>query len=124
MDITRETENENILSSKKDKKNKGKKSENKIFKNLKDSIFYRPQTNSKQKLNNKLQQVTTNTNTKKVKFNKDITIIDVENWKDYNKEQISQENSDEDDDVNKKKKKKNNKNSNKKDNISCACIII
>ena len=123
MDITRETENENILSSKKDKKNKGKKSENKIFKNLKDSIFYRPQTNSKQKLNNKLQQVTTNTNTKKVKFNKDITIIDVENWKDYNKEQTSQENSDEDD-VNKKKKKKNNKNSNKKDNISCACIII
>ena len=120
MDITRETENENILSSKKDKKNKGKKSENKIFKNLKDSIFYRPQTNSKQKLNNKLQQVTTNTNTKKVKFNKDITIIDVENWKDYNKEQTS----DEDDDVNKKKKKKNNKNSNKKDNISCACIII
>ena len=124
MDITRETENENILSSKKDKKNKGKKSENKIFKNLKDSIFYRPQTNSKQKLNNKLQQVTTNTNIKKVKFNKDITIIDVENWKDYNKEQTSQENSDEDDDVNKKKKKKNNKNSNKKDNISCACIII
>ena len=124
MDITRETENENILSSKKDKKNKGKKSENKIFKNLKDSIFYRPQTNSKQKLNNKLQQVTTNMNTKKVKFNKDITIIDVENWKDYNKEQTSQENSDEDDDVNKKKKKKNNKNSNKKDNISCACIII
>ena len=124
MDITRETENENILSSKKDKKNKGKKLENKIFKNLKDSIFYRPQTNSKQKLNNKLQQVTTNTNTKKVKFNKDITIIDVENWKDYNKEQTSQENSDEDDDVNKKKKKKNNKNSNKKDNISCACIII
>ena len=124
MDITRETENENILSSKKDKKNKGKKSENKFFKNLKDSIFYRPQTNSKQKLNNKLQQVTTNTNTKKVKFNKDITIIDVENWKDYNKEQTSQENSDEDDDVNKKKKKKNNKNSNKKDNISCACIII
>ena len=124
MDITRETENENILSSKKDKKNKGKKSENKIFKNLKDSIFYRPQTNSKQKLTNKLQQVTTNTNTKKVKFNKDITIIDVENWKDYNKEQTSQENSDEDDDVNKKKKKKNNKNSNKKDNISCACIII
>ena len=124
MDITRETENENILSSKKDKKNKGKKSENKNFKNLKDSIFYRPQTNSKQKLNNKLQQVTTNTNTKKVKFNKDITIIDVENWKDYNKEQTSQENSDEDDDVNKKKKKKNNKNSNKKDNISCACIII
>ena len=124
MDITRETENENILSSKKDKKNKGKKSENKIFKNLKDSIFYRPQTNSKQKLNNKLQQVTTNTNTKKVKFNKDISIIDVENWKDYNKEQTSQENSDEDDDVNKKKKKKNNKNSNKKDNISCACIII
>ena len=124
MDITRETENENILSSKKDKKNKGKKSENKIFKNLKDSIFYRPQTNSKQKLNNKLQQVTTNTNTKKVKFNKDITIIDVENWKDYNKEQTSQENSDEDDDVNKKKKKNNNKNSNKKDNISCACIII
>ena len=124
MDITRQTENENILSSKKDKKNKGKKSENKIFKNLKDSIFYRPQTNSKQKLNNKLQQVTKNTNTKKVKFNKDITIIDVENWKDYNKEQTSQENSDEDDDVNKKKKKKNNKNSNKKDNISCACIII
>ena len=124
MDITRETENENILSSKKDKKNKGKKSENKIFKNLKDSIFYRPQTNSKQKLNNKLQQVTTNTNTKKVKFNKDITIIDVENWKDYNKEQTSQENSDEDDNVNKNKKKKNNKNSNKKDNISCACIII
>ena len=126
MNITQETENENILNQKKDKKNQIKKSENKFFKNLKDSILYKPQSSSKQKLNNKLQQVTTNTNSKKVKFNNDITIIDVESWKSYNKEQTSLENSDDEDDniKNKKKKKKCNKNGNRKDNISCACIII
>ena len=126
MNITQETENENILNQKKDKKNQIKKSENKFFKNLKDSIFYKPQSSSKHKLNNKLQQVTTNTNSKKVKFNNDITIIDVESWKSYNKEQTSLENSDDEDDniKNKKKKKKCNKNGNRKDNISCACIII
>ena len=128
MNITQDTENENILNQKKDKKSQMKKSENKFFKNLKDSIFFKPLSSSKQKLNNKLKQVTTNTNSKKVKFNKNITIIDVESWKSYNKEQTSLDNSDDEDDninnKNKKKKKKCNKTGNRKDNISCACIII
>ena len=126
MNITQETENENILNQKKDKKNQTKKSENKYFKNLKDSIFYKPQSSSKQKLNNKLKQVTTTTNSKKVKFNKDITIIDVESWKSYNKEQTSLDISDDEDDniKTKNKKEKGIKNGNRKDNISCACILV
>ena len=129
-DITQETENENKLNQKKDKKNQTKKSENKFFKNLKDSILFKPQSSSKQKLNNKLKQITTNTKSKKVKFNKNITIIDVENWKSYNKEQTSLDISDDEDDNTKNKKKIKNKNKkcnktgNRKDNISCTCIIV
>ena len=73
-----------------------------------------------------MKQVTTTTNSKKVKFNKDITIIDVESWKSYNKEQTSLDISDDEDDniKTKNKKKKGIKNGNRKDNISCACILI
>ena len=83
----------------------------------------------------------TNTNKKRVKFKKNITVIDVECWKEYNLEQVAEENFDNivediDDDENKKdkkgkkkkKKKKNNEennnNNNKKENISCTCLII
>ena len=130
MNITQETEHEHKLNPKKERKNQLKKSENKFLKNLKDSICCRPQSSSKQKLTNKLKQDTTNTNAKKVKFNKVITIIDVESWKNYNKDQITLDISDDEEDnkktknKKKKKKKKNNKNDFKKDNISCTCIII
>ena len=131
MNITQETEHEHILNPKKEKKNQVKKSENKFMKNLKDSICCRPPSSSKQKLTNKLKQDTTNTTAKKVKFNKVITIIDVESWKNYNKDQTTLDISDDEEEDNKinkikkkKKKKKNNKNDYKKDNISCTCIII
>ena len=130
MNITQETEHEHKLNPKKERKNQLKKSENKFLKNLKDSICCRPQSSSKQKLTNKLKQDTTNTTAKKVKFNKVITIIDVESWKNYNKDQITLDISDDEEDnkktknKKKKKKKKNNKNDFKKDNISCTCIII
>ena len=36
----------------------------------------------------------TNTNKKRVKFKKNITVIDVECWKEYNLEQVAEENFD------------------------------
>ena len=77
------------------------------------------------------------TNSKKVKINKKIEIIDVECWKQYNIEQTAEENLEEFLilEYEKKKKeeeeKKNNNNENKikrlrgkEENISCTCIII
>ena len=70
---------------------------------------------------------------KRVKFNDDVIIIDIECWKEYNLEQTADENSDdfteditnveEVKEVKKKKKDKNKRNNNKND-ISCTCLII
>ena len=91
--------------------------------------------NKLRKIENK-EQIT---NSKKVKINKNIEIIDVECWKQYNLEQTANENLEEimimEYENNKKKEKENNKNNNnnenrikkirsKEGNISCTCLII
>ena len=149
--ISKEIEEQHRLDTKNSKKRE-KKNSNSSFKNLKSSISFKPSSNSKKNLNKRLSQLTpkettttlnsiTNTNKKRVKFKKNITVIDVECWKEYNLEQVAEENFDNivediDDDGNKKdkkgkkkkKKKKNNEennnNNNKKENISCTCLII
>ena len=73
-------------------------------------------------------------NKRKVKFNNDIQIIDVESWKKYNLEQTADENfsaflyeEECDDDKNKTKKdKKSNiqKIKEREGNVSCTCNII
>ena len=134
--LTEVPEDQNILETKNIKK-KDKKGENISFKNLKSSIIFKASPNAKKKLNNKLKQTLQSPNPKKkVKINDDITIIDIECWKEYNLEQTADENNEEfnvetnnNEDTNIKKKEKKNKskgkrNNNKENNISCTCLII
>ena len=134
--LTEVPEDQHILDTKNTKK-KDKKGENISFKNLKSSIIFKASPNAKKKLSNKLKQTLQSPNTKKkVKINDDITIIDIECWKEYNLEQTADENNEEfnvetnnNEDTNIKKKEKKNKNkgkrnNNKENNISCTCLII
>ena len=134
--LTEVPEDQHILDTKNTKK-KDKKGENISFKNLKSSIIFKASPNAKKKLNNKLKQTLQSPNPKKkVKINDDITIIDIECWKEYNLEQTADENNEEfnvetnnNEDTNIKKKEKKNKskgkkNNNKENNISCTCLII
>ena len=134
--LTEVPEDQHILETKNIKKN-DKKGENISFKNLKSSIIFKATPNAKKKLSNKLKQTLQSPNPKKkVKINDDITIIDIECWKEYNLEQTADENNEEfnvetnnNEDTNIKKKEKKNKgkgkrNNNKENNISCTCLII
>ena len=135
--LTEVPEDQHILDTKNTKK-RDKKGENISFKNLKSSIIFKASSNSKKKLNHKLKQHLPNSNPKKkVKFNDDIIIIDIECWKEYNLEQTADENiedfnvesnSNEETNIKKKEKKSKNKgkknNNNKENNISCTCLII
>ena len=134
--LTEVPEDQHILDTKNTKK-KDKKGENISFKNLKSSIIFKASPNAKKKLSNKLKQTLQSPNPKKkVKINDDITIIDIECWKEYNLEQNADENNEEfnvetnnNEDTNIKKKEKKNKskgkrNNNKENNISCTCLII
>ncbi len=132
--ITETVESQNILDTKIIKRSE-KKVETFSFKNLKSSIAFKPSSNQKKKPSTKiLKQSIPNSNKKKrVKFNDDVIIIDIECWKEYNLEQTADENSDdfteditnveEVKEVKKKKKDKNKRNNNKND-ISCTCLII
>ena len=132
--ITETVESQNILDTKIIKRSE-KKVETFSFKNLKSSIAFKPSSNPKKKPSTKiLKQSIPNSNKKKrVKFNDDVIIIDIECWKEYNLEQTADENSDdfteditnveEVKEVKKKKKDKNKRNNNKND-ISCTCLII
>ena len=76
--LTEVPEDQHILDTKNTKK-RDKKGENISFKNLKSSIIFKASSNSKKKLNHKLKQPLPNSNPKKkVKFNDDIIIIDIE----------------------------------------------
>ena len=130
--ITESIEDEHLLDTNNSKKRE-KKVDTKSFKNLKSSIALKSASNANKKLSNKLKQINsiTKTKTKKVKFNKEIIIIDVECWKKYNLEQTSDEPEDidvnfDEDNIEKKEEKKNkNKRKNDKDNnIACTCLII
>ena len=134
--ITEEAEGRHILIKKITKK-RGKNNESIPIKNLKSSIVLKTSLNQKKNLNNKLKQLLPNTNPKKkVKFNDDIIIVDIECWKGYNLEQTVEEKpEDYTKDINNnedikeknseiKKKKRDKKNINKDNNISCTCMII
>ena len=130
--ITENIEDEHLLDTNNSKKRE-KKVDTKSFKNLKSSIALKAASNANKKLSNKLKQINsiTKTKTKKVKFNKEIIIIDVECWKKYNLEQTADEPEDidvnfDEDNIEKKEEKKNkNKRKNDKDNnIACTCLII
>ena len=132
--ITESIEDEHLLDTNNSKKRE-KKVDTKSFKNLKSSIALKSASNANKKLSNKLKQINsiTKTKTKKVKFNKEIIIIDVECWKKYNLEQTADENfddyldeiqNDDKNDSQNKKEKKNNQKNKSKDTITCTCIII
>ena len=97
-----------------------------IFENLEGSLKIKGlQDNNKKLYKNNLYSQ--NINRKKVKFNKDIKIIDVECWKEYNLENTVEENFDDLNNENSDKKDEENnirKKNDKKEKISCTCLII
>ena len=132
--VTEIEEEQNILDTKKIKRRE-KKIEAISFKNLKSSIALKPLSNSKKKPTTKIlkQSIPNNNKKKRVKINEDVTIIDVECWKEYNLEQTADENSEDftEDTTNveevkeiKIKKKDKNRRINNKNDISCTCLII
>ena len=132
--VTEIEEEQNILDTKKIKRRE-KKIEAISFKNLKSSIALKPLTNPKKKPTTKIlkQSIPNNNKKKRVKINEDVTIIDVECWKEYNLEQTADENSEDftEDTTNveevkeiKIKKKDKNRRINNKNDISCTCLII
>ena len=132
--VTEIEEEQNILDTKKIKRRE-KKIEAISFKNLKSSIALKPLSNPKKKPTTKIlkQSIPNNNKKKRVKINEDVTIIDVECWKEYNLEQTADENSEDftedttnDEEVKeiKIKKKDKNRRINNKNDISCTCLII
>ena len=132
--VTEIEEDQNILDTKKIKRRE-KKIEAISFKNLKSSIAFKPLSNPKKKPTTKIlkQSIPNNNKKKRVKINEDVTIIDVECWKEYNLEQTADENSEDftEDTTNveevkeiKIKKKDKNRRINNKNDISCTCLII
>ena len=119
-----ETDNQYSPGTK--KLNHNSKHVERIFENLEGSLKIKGlQDNNKKLYKNNLYSQ--NINRKKVKFNKDIKIIDVECWKEYNLENtveenfddLKNENSDKNDEENNIRKKND-----KKEKISCTCLII
>ena len=136
--LTVAAEDRHILITKSTKK-KEKKWENISLKNFKSSIVFKTSLNPTKKLNNKIKQSSSDNNPKKkVKFNDDIIIVDIDCWKEYNLGQSADENPEDftrdinngnnNEDTKEKKmeikKKKKVKKNNKDDNISCTCMII
>ena len=132
--VTEIEEDQNILDTKNIKRRE-KKIEAISFKNLKSSIALKPLSNPKKKPTTKIlkQSIPNNNKKKRVKINEDVTIIDVECWKEYNLEQTADENSEDftEDTTNveevkeiKIKKKDKNRTINNKNDISCTCLII
>ena len=132
--VTEIEEEQNILDTKIIKRRE-KKIEAISFKNLKSSIALKPLSNPKKKPTTKIlkQSIPNNNKKKRVKINEDVTIIDVECWKEYNLEQTADENSEDftEDTTNveevkeiKIKKKDKNRRINNKNDISCTCLII
>ena len=119
-----ETDNQYSPGTK--KLNHNSKHVERIFENLEGSLKIKGlQDNNKKLYKNNLYSQ--NINRKKVKFNEDIKIIDVECWKEYNLENTVEENFDDLNNENSDKKdEKNNirKKNDKKEKISCTCLII
>ena len=94
--------------------------------NLKSSVKLKD-IKSVKKVSNKSKQKQ-KSNTKKVLFNKKITIIDVESWKKYNAELTSEEElkdlNEDDNQIQNKEGKKGKNKAKKKEHISCVCLVI
>ena len=119
-----ETDNQYSPGTK--KLNHNSKHVERIFENLEGSLKIKGlQDNNKKLYKNNLYSQ--NINRKKVKFNEDIKIIDVECWKEYNLENTVEENFDDLNNENSGKKGEENnirKKNDKKEKISCTCLII
>ena len=108
------------------------------FEDIKKSKTHKSPNKLRKKENKQIRRKSAEeiSNSKKVKINKKIEIIDVECWKQYNLEQTANENLEEllIMEYENKKTDKNNKNNNnenkikrvrgKEGNVSCTCIII
>ena len=94
--------------------------------NLKSSVKLKD-IKSVKKVSNKSKQKQ-KSNTKKVLFNKKITIIDVESWKKYNAELTNEEElkdlNEDDNQIQNKEGKKGKNKAKKKEHISCVCLVI
>ena len=110
----------NRKDNKKSFKNQILKNSYNISSNLKSSTSLKSKKSQKRKFGKNAEII----NKKKVKFNNDVTIIDIESYKKYNVELTSGEtiNDSEKDNEIKKTKEKNKKN--KREHISCVCSII
>ena len=111
-------DDENIIKKRKESDDNLKK--------INKSKTLRSSVKDKTKKENKKSSKEDNISSRKVKFNSNVDIINVECWKSYNLEQTADENLeafflDYDDKDNNKDDKKNKKG---KNNISCTCIII
>ena len=119
-------ETDNQYSSGTKKLNHNSKHVERIFENLEGSLKIKGlQDNNKKLYKNNLYSQ--NINRKKVQFNEDIKIIDVECWKEYNLENTVEENFDDLNNENSDKKDEENnirKKNDKKEKISCTCLII
>ena len=119
-----ETDNQYSPGTK--KLNHNSKHVERIFENLEGSLKIKGlQDNNKKLYKNNLYSQ--NISRKKVKFNEDIKIIDVECWKEYNLENTVEENFDDLNNENSDKKDEENnirKKNDKKEKISCTCLII
>ena len=119
-----ETDNQYSPGTK--KLNHNSKHVERIFENLEGSLKIKGlQDNNKKMYKNNLYSQ--NISRKKVKFNEDIKIIDVECWKEYNLENTVEENFDDLNNENSDKKDEENnirKKNDKKEKISCTCLII
>ena len=121
-------ENNNQNSTQKHNLQKNFKKRGNTLDNLKSSLFFKDPKRTKNKLNQSKQKNQIS-NIKKVKFNKDINIIDVESWKKYNVELTAGETPENlaEEENNKDKKNKDEKEDNKKnkkEHITCVCLIF
>ena len=118
------TDAQNSLKELQKMKRKAKKPEENKFNYLKSSVILK---GLKLKKNGLKKSNVEKSNTKKVKFNNDISIINVECWKQYNIILTAEENTeclDKDKTKEGKKEKNKKKNNAKKEHISCTCFII
>ena len=105
------------MNDNKDDKNEIKKKKTKSGRN---PTKYKPKKESTKSVDD------SSSNSRKVKFNDDVHVINVECWKKYNLEQTADENFEALFNEEKDDKDTNNKNKKNKDkqNISCTCNII
>ena len=127
---TADESNLNDRNNKQENKNNDGSGKIKKSKTLRSSVKMKKKT----KNHHRSSSCETITNSKKVKINDKVDIIDVESWKKYNLEQTADENiqdyleelaKNEEQETKKSKNSNNNKRKKSKtDNVFCTCILI